>query len=411
MSARAFARLALVLLAMAALPALAAIRGSITEPPAEPAAPAALCPPLPAPCTWARTFGRAFEDKLYALAALPDGGAVVAGSTRDHGVARFDGWVVRVDRSGRPLWERRDGGADTEQLYGVAAAPDGGAFVAGHTRSVGAGESDLWLQRLDGRGERVWARTLGGPANDRARALAATPEGGVIAAGFSASDGARGRDLWVVRLGPEGTVRWDRRFGGALDDMAYAVAADGAGGAVVGGYERSTDQAQGFDFRVLRLDADGAVTWEAALDRTPFDIVTAVAATTDGGAVVAGTARHAGLDVRVLRLDATGRVVWERVLGGDGAETAWSVAPVGDGFVLAGSTSSGSAGSQDLWLVGLTGEGEVRFDERHGGALWERATAVAALADGSLWVAGYTTSEGAGFEDGWVLRLDARGRR
>jgi hypothetical protein len=33
------------------------------------------------------------------------------------------------------------------------------------------------------------------------------------------------------------------------------------------------------------------------------------------------------------------------------------------------------------------------------------------MPDGGLWVAGYTTSHGAGFEDGWVLALDARGRR
>jgi hypothetical protein len=37
--------------------------------------------------------------------------------------------------------------------------------------------------------------------------------------------------------------------------------------------------------------------------------------------------------------------------------------------------------------------------------------AVARAADGGFWVAGYTTGAGAGFEDGWVLKLDRLGRR
>ena len=405
------ALLAFAVLVSGPPPASAVIDPSL---PPEAAAPLVLettCPPEPARCTWARTFGSTFEDKLYALAPVGDGGALLAGSTRVNGVARPDGWVLRLDREGRRLWERRDGGADTEQFYGIVAAVDGGAFVAGHTRSVGAGESDLYIERLGARGERLWERTLGGPANDRARALAGTADGGVVAAGFTASSGHGGRDLWVVRLDGDGAVAWERRFGGPADDMAHAVAADGAGGAVVGGYTREADAARGFDFRVLRLDGDGGVVWEASLDRTPFDLVTAVVATEDGGAVAAGTSPDGRLDVRVVRFDGRGAVRWERVLGGPGAETAWGLARVGGGFVLAGSSGSGGAGSHDLWLVGLDEAGRVRFERRHGGALWDRATAVRALADGTLWVAGYTTSEGAGFEDGWVLRLDAEGRR
>ncbi len=401
----------LIVLAFAASTAVDAVPGD--RPPARTGPPASFagCPPEPELCTWTRTLGRAFEDKLYALASLPDGGAVVAGSTRNHGVARFDGWVVRLDREGRRLWERRDGGPDTEQFYGVAAAADGGVFVAGHTRSSGAGESDLWIERLDGDGRRLWQRVLGGRANDRARALAPAAGGGVTAAGFSASAGEGRRDLWVVQLDGAGHVRWERRFGGPRDDMAYALAADGAGGSVVGGYVQDADPARGFDFRVLRLDIAGEITWDTTLDRTPFDLVTAVVAMPDGGAVVAGTSQRDTLDVRVVRFGPTGGVLWERLLGGARGETAWSLTRVPGGVVLAGSSNSGGAGSHDLWLVGLDEAGEVGFERRHGGPLWDRATAVEGMADGSLWVAGYTTSEGAGYEDGWVLRLDAEGRR
>ena len=372
----------------------------------------AACPPPPAACTWARTFGAADVDKLYALAPTADGGALVAGSTRGPGRAREDGWTLKLDRAGGTLWERRDGGGDTEQLYGIVAAGDGGAFVAGHTRSAGAGESDLWLARLDEDGRRLWDTTLGGPANDRARALAATADGGLVAAGFSVSASAGGRDVWVVALDRDGGVRWERRFGGRANEMAYAVAAAGleveAGGVVVAGYR---PRGRDFDAWLLRLDGDGELLWQATLDRTPFDLATAVAFAGDD-VVMAATSRDDGLDVRLARFDAAGALLWDRVLGGPGAETIWALATTRTGYVLAGSTASRGEGSQDVWLVGVDREdGTVRWQETHGGPLWERATSLAALADGTLWVAGYTTSRGAGFEDGWVLRLDARGRR
>jgi len=395
--------------------AVASLVVALVVAPAVPAArpvPTVPAPEAAVPATWARTFGGPREDKLYALAPMADGGALVAGATRSHGTSRFDGWILRLDRAGRALWQRRDGGDDTEQFYGVVAAPDGGAFVAGHTRSAGVGESDLWIERLDRRGVRSWERTVGGLENDRARALAAGPDGGVVAAGFSGSAGAGGRDLWVVALDDEGSLRWQRRFGGPDHDMAYAVATDAAGGAIVAGYVLDgPPEARDFDWRVIALDRDGEVRWDARLDRTGFDLATAVAVTADGGAVVAGTSERDGRDVRVARFDAAGAVRWERVLGGPRRDTIWGIAVTADGPVLAGSTGSSGAGSQDLWVVGLDDAGATRFRRTHGGARWDRGTAVDLAADGGLWVAGYTTSTGAGFEDGWVLRLDAEGRR
>ena len=362
--------------------------------------------------TWARTFGGPREDKLYALAPMADGGAVAVGSTRTRGASRYDGWILRLDAAGTPLWQRRDGGRDTEQFYGVVAAADGGAFVAGHTRSSGVGESDLWIERLDARGVRLWDRTVGGLANDRARALAPDRRGGVVAAGFSGSTGAGGRDMWVVALDGAGEVRWQRRFGGPDHDMAYAVATDGAGGAVVAGYVLDgPPAARDFDWRVVALAGDGAVRWDARLDRTAFDLATAVAVTDDGGAIVAGTSERHGRDARVARFDGAGELLWERVLGGDGRDTIWGVVTTARGPVLAGSTGSSGAGSQDLWVVGLDHDGATRFTRTHGGALWDRGTAVHLARDGGLWVAGYTTSTGAGFEDGWILKLDDAGRR
>ena len=51
----------------------------------------------------------------------------------------------------------------------------------------------------------------------------------------------------------------------------------------------------------------------------------------------------------------------------------------------------------------------VVWDHTYGGAKWDSARSIVALADGGFAVAGYTESKGAGNRDMWVLRLDEAG--
>lgn len=376
----------------------------------EPVAPVAGCAPG-ARCTWERTYGGRREDKAYAVAALADDGLAVVGHSRSFS-GHYDGWFLGLDRSGEERWQRVLGGRESEQAYGVVPAPGGGVVIVGQTRSRGHGESDLWLVRLDAAGEVVWDRTIGGPANDRGRAIAALPDGDVAIAGFATVQPDNGRDLYVARVDAEGGIVWQDTRPGPADDGAVDVAAAPDGGLLVTGYRRMPGP-RGYDLQVLRYDAEGAVAWERLVDIGIFDSGTSVVPLADGGAAVAGVFETAAgdLDARVLRLAADGTVLWDRAFGGPRNDSAWGlVAGEGGGVVVSGATESQGAGSTDAWLFALDGAGTLRWERHYGGALWDRPMGLTRAADGGLLVAGTTTTMGAGYEDFWVLRLDAEGR-
>jgi hypothetical protein len=48
---------------------------------------------------------------------------------------------------------------------------------------------------------------------------------------------SQGRDVFVVRIAPDGTLSWARRLGDEEDQHAVGVALDGTGGVVVTGME------------------------------------------------------------------------------------------------------------------------------------------------------------------------------
>lgn len=126
-------------------------------------------PPQPIGSPVLRTRGDGLRD-ARAVAAMPDGGAVVA-DTANHRLVRFDAHGGRVAVWGGP--EAGDAPGRFREPCGVAAAPDGGVYVA-----------DTWNHRVQHLGPEgdvvaVWttAAPMWGP-----RAVAVAPDGRVYVA-------------------------------------------------------------------------------------------------------------------------------------------------------------------------------------------------------------------------------------
>jgi uncharacterized delta-60 repeat protein len=137
----------------------------------------------------------------------------------------------------------------------VAIQPDGKIVVVGTDIDA---SPDFIVTRLnpDGTfdptfsGDGKLVQTLGG--NDQARAVALTPTGKIVVAGFSDQGGAPADNFAVLRLNPDGTA--DNAFDGdgrafvqfGADDEGAAVAIDANGRVVVAGSSAG-------DFAVARL--------------------------------------------------------------------------------------------------------------------------------------------------------------
>ncbi len=53
-----------------------------------------------------------------------------------------------------------------ERGIGVAAMPDGGIAVIGETASEGAGGWDLWVMKLNAAGDSLWEHALSGAGDE-----------------------------------------------------------------------------------------------------------------------------------------------------------------------------------------------------------------------------------------------------
>ena len=156
-----------------------------------------------------------------------------------------------------------------------------------------------------------------------------------------------------------------------------------------------------------------ADVWVQAYGGSGNESASAVQQTTDGGYIVAGSTDSSGAgsnDFWILKLDISGNIEWQKTYGGAGDDVAASIEQTEDGgYVVAGYTLSFGAGKKDVWVVKLDTSGNIEWQKTYGGKEDDVAVSAQQTEDGGYIVASTTASFGAGKMDIWLLKLDKDG--
>jgi hypothetical protein len=360
--------------------------------------------------TFAKTYGGTDYDDASSVQQTSDGGYIVAVNTWSFGVGDNDILLIKTDADGNVEWAKTYGGTYWDYASSVQQTSDGGYIVAGTTWSFGAGWIDLFLIKTDADGNVQWAKTYGGTDDDYASSVQQTSDGGYIVAGYTSSFGAGWIDLFLIKTDADGNVQWAKTYGGTDIEGAFSVQQTSDGGYIVAGITWSFS-AGDFDILLIKTDADGNVQWAKTYGGTGNDWAYSVQQTSDGGYIVAGYTNSfgAGGDILLIKTDANGNVIWAKTYGGTDYDDASSVQQTSDsGYIVAGITWSFGAGG-DILLIKTDANGNVIWAKTYGGTDWDGAYSVQQTSDGGYIVAGTTWSFGAGSDDIFLIKTDANG--
>ncbi|MCL5097242.1 MAG: T9SS C-terminal target domain-containing protein [Candidatus Omnitrophica bacterium] len=268
---------------------------------------------------WDKSYGGNGMDVLTGLTITPDGGYVLGGYSASYTNGNKtspiwgtnDFWVVRLDSNGDLVWDKSFGGDDDDTLTCLEATSDGGYILGGYSysnangnkTSPNRGMDDYWVVRLDAGGNKLWENTFGGSQQDYPYSIHQTADGGFIAGGWSKSGPGGNKsspnfgqgDFWIIRLDRFGNLLWDRSFGGSDWDYLTSLAETVDGGFVLGGWSASKADGNktspnfgGYDFWLVRLDADGRLLWDQSWGGAGSDQVYCLQPTADGGFILGG---------------------------------------------------------------------------------------------------------------------------
>lgn len=242
---------------------------------------------------WSERLSANTEGSVKAAAVSGDGsifvagafvGTIAIGSERRISNGDWDAFVLSTDALGAPRWIEAMGGAARESITSLALSAEYGyvaiggwaesTFAIGNKTHRGRGSAkDGFLASYDGEGGFRWGTRLMGRGRKEVQALAFDVDELLVAGNFydklvlgkTTLDTAGKSDIFLVRYGEDGALKWTRNWGGVGDELATSMLVRFDGSALLAA--RSDDAIDlgsgmlptrgGNDALLIRVAADG----------------------------------------------------------------------------------------------------------------------------------------------------------
>ncbi len=293
------------------------------------------------------------------------------------------------------VWAKRAGGSADDWVWSIAVLSDGGALVTGKfsgTATFGSGESgetmitstgysNIFVARYSNDGTLAWAKRAGGSIGSGGHGIAALSDGSTLVTGSFSGNATFGPsesgetvltsagygDIFLSRYNPDGTCAWAKRAGGSWYDNGSAIAALSDGSAVVTG-----------TFSRTAAFGSGESSQTTLTSAGEFDIF-------------------------VAKYRPNGTLEWAKRAGGSSPDYCHAVRAGSDGSILVSGNFAGiatfgqgeshetmlaSAGEMDIFIARYSPEGTLEWVKRAGGWDDDHAFGISVLLDNCSLVTG-----------------------
>ena len=364
---------------------------------------------------WGRTFVSPNDDWVNELIALRGGLILGVGFLNRRDGSPPSDWTalatVLTDKGERITENSYGAGGGLDAFFAAREAADGRHVLAGFTTRIGGGGINGYFLLAEPDGAIIKENAFGGNGYDRFTDIAETVDG-YLFVGHSMADGEPvKRRVYIVKTDRDGVFEWEKIHEAPETLGALNIEPAGDGGYVIAG--GTTVCGDGDNF-VMKIDAEGRELWRRRAGTPGWDEVNhGLLIRPDGTIILPGYAHRRGEeanDLLVVTLSPDGEVRRIERFGGIGDDRAIQAKLGRDGgiWIIGHSSSARDGGGTDLLLARVNPDGA--FDPGAisiGGAEDDHGTALLPLADGSLLLAGYSRGLGGGGQDAFVVRVTA----
>ncbi len=348
--------------------------------------------------SFAVTLGAAAgADVISSIVQTGDGGYVVVGNTSSYGAGGADMYIGKYTPNGTLSWNKTWGGVGNDYGSSIIQTSDGGYAVTGYETSFGAGGSDMFIVKYTSDGTLSWNKTWGGVGIDNGNSIIQTNDGGYAVTGYTENFGAGVNDMFIVKYTSDGTLSWNKTWGGVGNDYGSSIIQTSDGGYSIASFTTSFGLGAN-EVLLVKYTSDGTLSWATVWGGTGADSGSRHIQTSDGGFAVTGLTNSfgaGGFDVFLNKYTSSGTLSWSKTWGGIGTEAGYGLVKTGDNdYVISGYTASYGAGLNDLFLIKFKSDGNLLWNKTFGGVYNDYSKPLIQATDGSFVTGGYTNSYG-----------------
>lgn len=364
-------------------------------------------------------------------------------------ILQFSGYT-QIDR---PLFRAKNyGGTGQDNIARVLYTPDGGRIICGTTNSnnndvsgLHGTANDIWVAKINNTGAIEWQKTYGATLTEDGMNMIATSDGGYAILGtvgmFTST-----ADPIVIKITSNGTIEWQKQFGGASADRAWGIAETTDNGFVVTGETIGTPAGDfaglvnkgQYDVFVSKLSSTGTLLWSKIMggtlrERGNFvkqlsdgNLLLGAYAESDNGDVTGNHNNYDAFDAWIIKLNPLGDVIWKKCFGGLGSEMMYNGLEKNNRYYMVGTTMNlshaasgdvtGVIDGYDMWYIVVDTAGTLVHQKCIGGtSSVDNGQDIVTTLDGKFMIGGYTQSNDVyvsgnkGLTDYALIKIDSAG--
>jgi len=303
---------------------------------------------------------------------------------------------------------------------------------------------DVFISKLDGNGDFVWAKSLGGTANDHSNSITTDVYGNVYITGdfeyttdfdpgsvvYNLSSNGH-RDIFILKLDGNGNFVWAKSMGSSASDWGYSIAIDNLGNVFTTGWfcytvdfdpgsgvHNLTSIGSSYNIFISKLDVNGNFVWAKSIGSINDDRGFSIAIDDSGnvyttgcfentvdfnpGSGVYNLTSNGDYDIYILKLDVNGNFVWAKTMGSSLDDVSYSLAIDDSGNIFStgyfqntvdfdpgnGVYNLFSIGSEDIFISKLDVNGNFVCAKSMGGIGFDYGCSIAIDDSGNVFSTG-----------------------
>lgn len=363
---------------------------------------------------WVTQAGGTGNDYGQGISSLANGSSIVTGLFADNAsfgdftitsAGSIDVFIAKLNADGSFAWVAQSEGPNQELGNGISTLSDGSSIITGYffgaatfggTTLTNAGNTDVFITKLNQDGSFAWATQAGGTGLDFGEAITTQRDGssvvigefqGTARFGETTLTSAGNPDVFIAKLNADGSYAWAKRAGGNGNDFGEGISSLPDGSSIVTGYFHGTatfgnitlTSSGSSDVFIAKLNADGSYAWATQAGGINFDEGQDISSQPDGSSIITGefegqatfgdtTLNSTGPTASfIAKLNADGSFAWATQAGGAGHSDGQGISSLPDGSSIVtgffdgsaafGETTLSSSGGFDIFTAALDANG------------------------------------------------------
>ena len=361
-----------------------------------------------------RTFGGDKFERALFIDHTSDGGYIICGYSNSYSSSSYDIYILKLDASVNLQWQKTFGGARTDIGWGVKELKDKSFLLFGAI-GIDSTNDDIFITRLDAKGNQLWQKTYGNEKYERCTQMLATSDGNFLLIGQRNVGHGNNIDSYVLKIDDKGSLLWEKTYGSNIQERTYYGSETSHGDFLISGSTLPYQSAKA-DIYLIRINKNGELIWTKTYgEEKVHDIAHSFCRNRDGKTYTltgySETAREGYHEGLFMQIDEHGNLLKRQTHDtGEDLRLMHSEETSDGSFIVAGYTRKDiTKNIHDAVLLKFCKDGKMQWVKTFGHAEKDdQGYWVVVNKDGSYTFVGYTHSFGNN-GDLWLIRTNENG--